>query len=84
MERRRRTILKKSGSPDISVEVYGTDGGEFSTIVDGKAGVIWPNYSPEQLKSGNTPPRTLDDAWCTLLSQYPDYSVGVVEDVVPA
>ena len=82
-QQRRRTILKKDGSPDISVEVSGRDGGTFSTLVNGEAGVIWPKYSPEQLMSGNTPPMTLDDAWRTLLSKYPDYSVGVVEDAVP-
>jgi hypothetical protein len=80
----RRAILKKEGADDVRVEVSRTGQANFSTIENGIAtGVIWARYTPEQLMKADTAPMTLDDAWRTLLSKYPDYSVTDVEDSFP-
>jgi hypothetical protein len=79
----RRAILKKAGHSDVSVEVRQNVGGSFSCRVDGSDGAIWPKYSPEQTKRGDTRPMTLDDAWRSVLSKYPDYEVTASEDAFP-
>jgi len=84
----RRTTLTKKGSPDISLELRQTEQGGFSYAENGKWGVTWPKYSPEQLMSGDTPRRTLDEVWKSLvdnyLAKYPGYSTTVVENLLPA
>lgn len=83
---RRRAVLKRAGSSDVSLEVCENADGTFSyraNRTDGWDGVIYPKYSPEELKSGNTPPMTIDRAWATALSKYPDYEVTAAEDAFP-
>jgi hypothetical protein len=76
----RRAILKREGEPDISLEVRQTEEGGFSFAVDGKWGVMWPSYTPQQLKTGDTHQMTLGGAWQSLLSKYPSYTVTAPED----
>ena len=45
--------------------------------------MIYPKYSPEELKKGDTAPMTIDRAWATALSNYPDYEVTAAEDGFP-
>jgi hypothetical protein len=79
----RRAILKKPGHPDVRVEVSALQGGGgFGITVDGKSGVVWPRYTPQQCISGNTPPMTLDGEWQKLLDKYSDYTPTAVEDCV--
>jgi hypothetical protein len=76
-----RAILKKPGSPDISVELLRNDDGTFSFTENVETrGTIWPKHSPQQLKSGDTPRMTLDEAWRSLLAKYPDYEATALED----
>lgn len=46
-------------------------------------GAIWPRYTPQQLMSGNTPRRTLDEVWQSLLAKYAEYSVAAQDDLIP-
>jgi hypothetical protein len=80
----RRAILKKLGSPDISIEILQTARGGFSFAANGMWGPMWPKYTPQQLMMGDTPPMTLDGAWESLLAKYPDYSLDAREDAFPA
>jgi hypothetical protein len=83
---KRRAVLKKTDSPDVSLEVCENADGTFSyraNRTDGWDGVIYPKYSPEQLQRGDTPPMTIDRAWATAVSNYPDYEVTAEEDGFP-
>jgi hypothetical protein len=77
----RRAVLTKQGSPDIRVQVSAIGGvGAFEISENGRSRVVWPKYTPEQLKSGDTAPMTLDGEWKKLLDGYPDYKVARVVD----
>lgn len=79
----RRAILKKTGSPDVPVSVEQTGQGTFTANENGVTTAIWPKYSPEQLKSDDTPSMTLDRAWQTVLAKYPGYQVTALEELTP-
>jgi hypothetical protein len=77
----RRAVLTKQGSPDVRAQVSAVEGGgAFEISESGRSMVVWPRYTPDELKSGNTPPRTLDGEWKKLLDKYLDYAVTSVED----
>jgi len=77
----RRAVLTKQGSPDVRIQVSAIEGGAaFEISEDGRSRVVWPKYTPEQLKSGNTAPMTLDGEWKKLLDKYSDYTVTRVQD----
>jgi hypothetical protein len=77
----RRAVLKKDGSPDVSIVVLQHENGAFEVVIDGASGATWPKYTPKQLASGNTPPSTLESVWQSLLSKYPGYSVTDEQEV---
>ena len=79
----RRAVLKKQGSPDVRVSVEQSGQGTFTVTENGVVGAMWPKYSPDQLKSGNTPQMTLEDAWQKVLAKYPDYEVTGAEELLP-
>jgi hypothetical protein len=79
----RRATLQKAGSPDVRVQVSRIEGGGFSLSENGKGSVTWPKYSAEQLKRGDTPPMTMDEAWRSLLSKYPGYTETNREESFP-
>jgi hypothetical protein len=58
--RGRRAILKKDGAADVSVSLLEQENGTLEVIIDGRSGTTWPVYTPQQLMTGNTPPRTLE------------------------
>ena len=72
----RRAILKKTGSPDIRIEVRRNSAFDFSTVEDGiPTGPVLRKFSPRELMSGVGPaPMTIDDAWRVFLSKFPHYS----------
>jgi len=78
----RRAVLKQEGSPDASVAVLQHENGGFEVVIDGRSGVSWPKYTPQQLMTGNTPPSTLESVWQSVLSKYPGYSINNEEEVV--
>jgi len=78
----RRAILKKEGADDVRVEVY-QNGGSFSCKLNGVDGPLWRTYSPQQLMRGDTPRMTLEDAWHSVLSKYPGYSVTEEQEAFP-
>jgi len=77
----RKAILKKDGCADVSVAVLQHENGSFEPIIDGVSGSTWPKYTPQQLMTGNTPPRTLESVWQSLLAKYPGYSITDEQEV---
>jgi hypothetical protein len=77
----RRALLVKAGCPDIRLEVRRTPRSEFEYVVDGKTrGLVWQKLTPNQAMSGNIPQFDIDQVWRTCVSNFPGYSVTVVED----
>ena len=77
----RKAVLKKDGSPDVSVAVVQHENGSFEVVVEGRSGVTWPKYTPQQLMTGDTPRSTLDGVWQSLMSTYPEYSITDEQEV---
>jgi|GEM_PF-5310136 hypothetical protein len=71
----RKAVLKRNGSPDVSVSVLQHENGSFEVVIDGASGASWPKYTQQQVMSGNTPPSTLESVWQSLLSKYSGYSI---------
>jgi hypothetical protein len=70
-----RAVLKKAGCPDIQLELHRSSSFDFTLIENGKASAFWRTYSPQQLIAGNSPPMSLEEAWQSCMSRYPDYVV---------
>jgi hypothetical protein len=76
----RRAILKKDGFPDIRIELTQSSRFGFTLTEDGKAYAYWPKYSPEQLKTGDCAPRSLDQVWQNCIQRFPGYTISDVEE----
>jgi len=69
----------------MRVEVHRNSAYEFSTVENGiPTGIVSRRLTPQEAMRGDGPaPMELDEAWRTLLSKYPDYTVTALEDAFP-